>query len=348
MFFFHRQDSSKPAAAAAKPASAPNRQAFSTLLDDDWMFGCQKPMAASSNPPADADAPPAGQGAPPADGLIPTAPGTGESSSTEQLLPTGGQTLGPAAQTTSPKRQQASTTSPSVPALRSSISFANALPPIPVGLATQQAQSRDGAVNIHSDQRKASQQQGASAAAVAGVGGRSLTAEQQVRASVSDWLLRQDSGDVQQTSSHGSGDCLVQPATGDEEERSQASGSRGASDDDAAGPQVTSCLQICLCARLRSLPKSCGAVTMPACLTTTFVHAFPICMSPVANHESMQQHRGASAHVISEGSAARTRACGQRAEISSCSLAPSPFCDARCRARNRSALKLAAIATKVA
>lgn len=281
------------------------------------MFGCQKPAAASSNPPANAVAPTAGQGAPSATGLIPTTPAMGESSINEQLLTTDRQTLAPGEQTTSPKGQQASTNTPenmSVPALRSSISFANALPPIPVGVATQQAQSRGGAVNIHPDQRSASQQRGAATAAVIG---RSLSAQQQVHASVSDWLLRQGSGEVQQTSIDGSGGCLMDLATGDEDEGSQAAGSSGASDDDAAGTQVTPCLQVtsclqvttclqvtacfaglCLCKAQKLAQAFCGAANKPAffpCVTCRLLRTFPVCVSHMADHASMKQQGSGSA-----------------------------------------------------
>ena len=238
----HRHNSGKPVAAAAKPSSLPSaRPALSSLMDDDWMFGCQKPLAEPTNPPAKPSATPEGQNAPPAVSLPPSTRTAGAGSNDRQLLTADGQSSPLEGQTTCPHGQQGGTTTitpwtMSVPALRSSISFANALPPVPVGFASQQAQSRDGASNIHTDQRKASHQHGAAAA----VGGRSLTAQQQVRASVSDWLLRQGSGGVQEASCHdSSGDCLVELATGEEDERSQASCRSGASDDGAAELQVT-------------------------------------------------------------------------------------------------------------
>lgn len=185
-------------------------------------------MAAPTNAPADASAPPESQDPPPA---------TGAGNTDGQLVTVDGQALGSRGQTTAPEGQQGSATTPwtmSSPALRSSISFANALPPMPPGPITQQDQARvAGVFNIHPGQHQGT-------AAAAGGDGASTAAQQQVHASVSEWLLHQVSGDVD-ASWQGSGDCLVRMAPGEEDEQSQASGSGDASDADAAGLQVTPC-----------------------------------------------------------------------------------------------------------
>ena len=213
-------------------------------MNDDWMFGCQKPVPASSDPPPNANEPPEGQAEAPSASLAPTTSATGEGSHDGQMLTDDGQTLAPRRQTSVPNGQPGSARAwtTSVPALRSSISFANALPPIPTELATQQ-QSANEDFNIQLGQHKRAQPQVTAAAAAAD--NSSSAARQQVGASVSNWLSQQVSGQLH-TSCHGSGHSLVdvsRAAVGPRE----VSSSDAASDTGAVGLQVKPCCQLFGC-----------------------------------------------------------------------------------------------------
>lgn len=240
MFFCCRQGNDHPAEAAAKPAALPSRPALNSLMDDDWMFGCQKPEASSSKPTPGADAPPERPDTAPATSLVPTMHFTGEGSNSGQLLTVDRQLSLPEAESVNPYGQSSSARpwSMPVPSLRSSISFANALPPIATEVATQQQEQQqtapaDDVSNPESEQRKLPQpERKATPGAFDHMGYTALAAD----ASVSDWLLQQVGGELL-PSFCGGGNSMAEAATAGAEQ-GEASASSGATDAEAMRMQV--------------------------------------------------------------------------------------------------------------
>lgn len=240
-----RQDSGQPAGAAAEPPSLPSRAAFSSLMADDWMFGCEKPMTALSPPRTDAETSLQGSDTVPTSSVGPTcAPGDDSDNRQpetvdRQLVLVKGQACA---------NGQPSGTRPGVepvPALSPSISFANALPPILTEIATQQhgEQQPASTADVPTACHKSARPHGN---AIAGaVYDMCCSAEQQVDASVSDWLLQQVDEEPQ-PSCRGSGDSLVEVATAGAEQR-DASSSGGATDAKAMQMPVRNAVPGCVC-----------------------------------------------------------------------------------------------------
>lgn len=203
------------------------------------MFGCQKPEACLSDlaPAADVAAKGVDTAPTPNHGLAMGI--TGEGSNIGQLLTDSrhlslyeGESLNSNGQPSSARPW-----SMSVPALRSSISFANALPPIPSEVASrQQLASTNDVSKPESEQHSLPQPQGREIAGAADHMG--YTAIPAVDASVSDWLSQQVVGELQ-PSFGGSGDSMVEVATAGAEQ-GEASASSGANNAEAMGMQVRS------------------------------------------------------------------------------------------------------------
>ena len=171
---------------AALPEPAAPCKTLSSLMDDDWMFGCQKA--------ADAPVPPAagtnrafvsGKAAYITDEQLPVSDGlfahpNGQRLPVEgQLSATAGESQGIeglATETSSFENASHQTQTLSMPALRSSISFMNALPPIPPDVASQLQQPESGS------------QQGSEAFVASQADN---TGRHQLDASVSEWLSLQ-------------------------------------------------------------------------------------------------------------------------------------------------------------
>ena len=213
-------------------------------MDDDWMFGCQKPGASSSDPTPDADSISQEPDTAPTTGLGPMMHATGEGSNNGQLLTVDRQPSLFEGESLAPDRQ-ASSARPwtmSVPALRSRISFANALPPLHTEIATQWQQQQqpaptEDASNPVPEQHQLPQPQGkATAGSVELMGGTAAA----VDASVSDWLLQQVGGELQPSICSG-GDSMVDAATAGAKQ-GEASGSSGTTNAKAVGMQVSNML----------------------------------------------------------------------------------------------------------
>ena len=200
------------------------------------MFGCQKPEACSSDPAPAADVAAKGVDTAPTPNHGLAMGITGEGSNIGQLLTDSrhltlyeGESLNSNGQPSSARPW-----SMSVPALRSSISFANALPPIPTEVAIQQQLASTNAVsNPESEQHSLPQPQGREVAGAADHMG--YAAIPAVDASVSDWLSQQVIGELQ-PSFGGSGDSMVEVGTAG----AQQGASSGANNAEAMGMQVRS------------------------------------------------------------------------------------------------------------
>ncbi len=202
-------------ASAAEPKPKVPRHTLSSFMDDEWMFGCQKDEdvaqqpAAPLNPPALSEVPhhtgrevaqfdrqsntPDGQ-ADKAHGQIDWPYGQAVSAD-RQLQPTSGHDA--IVQEGTTVSSQAWTMSIPAQVLRSSISFANALPPIPVESVTQQ-------LRPHSPESTDDTNQADSRV-------------QQVDASVADWLSHQVSAELL-TDGLGSGHSLAELVTAGQEQ----------------------------------------------------------------------------------------------------------------------------------
>jgi len=197
-------------ASAAEPKPKPPRHTLSSFMDDDWMFGCQKDEdvaqqpAAPPNPPALNELPhhtgrevaqldrqsstPDGQ-VDKADRQLDWPYGQAVSADRQPELPSGHDAM---VQEVTTASSQAWTMSVPAHGLQSSISFANALPPIPVESITQQ-------LRPHSPESTDDANQADSRV-------------QQVDASVADWLYHQVSAELL-TDGLGSGHSLAELAT---------------------------------------------------------------------------------------------------------------------------------------
>lgn len=228
-------------AATAQPPTNPSRPALSSFMEDDWMFGCQKPSPDPTQPPPrvsnTVDPPiapdtslgalqqPAIEGS--SKGQLQSADGQ-KSASDRQSLATNWQNAACSGQASvgdgvpqeiDESTQQAdeanedkqSSTSDgnkpwtmSVPALRSSVSFANALPPIPVDLSHQQQAALVQEQHLqhatakhpknHAQPHGTSQQSGNMFGVTSAMADHE--AKQNVDASVSEWLSQQVGGEL--------------------------------------------------------------------------------------------------------------------------------------------------------
>ena len=209
------------------------------------MFGCAKPEASSPDPTPDADVISQDLDTAPTTSVGPTMHATREDSNNGQLLTVDRQLSLSEGERLAPNGEPSSTRpwTMSVPALRSDISFANALPPIPTGIATkrqqqqQQPASTDDVFKPFPELHKSPQPQGKmTAAAVDHVGGTAPA----VDASVSGWLSQQVAAELQPTIC-GGGNSMLEAATAGAEQ-GEASRSSGTTNAEAVGMQVRSVL----------------------------------------------------------------------------------------------------------
>ena len=219
------------------------------------MFGCQKPEAASSDQTPVADATPEGPGTASTANHEPTMRITGEGSNSGQPLTDNRQLPLPEGKSSNLNGQPSSARpwSMSVPALRSSISFANALPPIPTELATQQQQQQptftDDVFYPESERHKSPHPQENASGAVSHT-------PPAVDASVSEWLLQQINGKLQRSFCDG-GDSIVEVTTAGAEQ-GEASASSRATDAEAMGLQVRNMwLGLSLSSKVRHMRIRC-------------------------------------------------------------------------------------------
>ena len=241
-------------------------------MDDDWMYGCQKPEPFSSNPTSDPDAPPERPDTAPTTSLGPTTHVTGDGSSNGQLLIADRQLSLPEEESLNPNGQPSIPRpwSMSVPALRSSISFANALPPIPTEAANQQQEQQQTASahavsNPESEQHKLQQPWRKVTAGAIGHMGCTAPA---VDASVSDWLSQQVNGELQ-PSLCDNGDNVLEVATAGVEQ-GEASASSGATKADAMGMQVRNMWQ----GLSKQMPSASHACQLQITITVTIVFMY--------------------------------------------------------------------------
>ena len=197
------------------------RHTLTSFMDDDWMFGCQKDEDVAPQPAAPPN-PPALHGLP-HDTFKEVAQLDRQSNTTDGQADTAdrqcdrlyGQAFNADRQAEPPNRHgamvqevstansQAWTMSVPAQALQSRISFANALPPIPVESVTQQLRSQSPESTNDANQAD--------------------NRAQQVDASVADWLSHQVSAELL-TDGLGSGHSLAELATAGQEQGQAAAG----------------------------------------------------------------------------------------------------------------------------
>jgi len=209
-------------ASAAEPKPKPPRHTLSSFMDDDWMFGCQKDEDVAQQPAAPPNRPSLNElphhtgmeaaqldrqsntperQADKADRQLDWACGQAASADRQPEPPSGHEAM---VQEVTTASSQAWTMSVPVQVLKqSSISFANALPPIPVESIIQQL--RPQSPESTSDANQADSR------------------VQQVDASVADWLSHQVSAELL-TDGLGSGHSLAELATAGQEQGQAAAG----------------------------------------------------------------------------------------------------------------------------